>query len=408
MRSQCIVVVRWPQHSLTLIALLDSLPCTIVDAAAVQEFVNKMYFITCAIFFGVLVLLAGFYIQQLRTARRSTAGTSRQEVVVTSFIFVIFLSRCVWDFLAAFDSSSSLFRQGLWETTGKHVKLMNVETFFLLFIWEIIPTLMIIVYFRNIPATSDSYCVGLWACSPACVRTALQGWPCRFPDDYFQSADLSGSASPGPMGGGEDTSPETGESGAADEPPYHGMRDTDTTGSSSLLLPPGSFVPSNSAALSVQYAAAGSLQSAPGFGPGMQIGSLAKQSSGLGAGRQMASTGSLYGSPMWLNAQHPALAHLTPWHHAQHHAQQQHQQQQQQQQQQHSTSYTQLAGAGAHMYDEEDYRLEQYGAHPYTAQQQQLAAQQAQLAAAAAAQQQQQQQQGVPPRPSIHAQRSRQ
>lgn len=130
-----LVVTRWPRalpHSLHLRAWLWLM---VVDAAGVQEFVNKMYFITCAIFFGVLVLLAGFYIQQLRTARRSTAGTSRQEVVVTSFIFVIFLSRCVWDFLAAFDSSSSLFRQGLWETTGKHVKLMNVETFFLLFIW---------------------------------------------------------------------------------------------------------------------------------------------------------------------------------------------------------------------------------------------------------------------------------
>ena len=121
------------------------------DAANVREFVNKMYFMSCAVFFGVLVVLAAYYIHRLRTARRSTAGTSSQEVLVTSMIFVIFLSRCIWDLLAAFDATSSTFRQGLWETPTRHIKLMATETFCLLFVWEIIPTLMVIVYFRNIP-----------------------------------------------------------------------------------------------------------------------------------------------------------------------------------------------------------------------------------------------------------------
>jgi hypothetical protein len=104
------------------------------DAADVSEFVNKMYFLSCALFFGVLVVLAAFYIHKLRTARRSTAGTSKQEVAVTCIVFAIFLSRCIWDTLAAFDASSSLFRLGLCETPDSHVKLMATETFVLLFV----------------------------------------------------------------------------------------------------------------------------------------------------------------------------------------------------------------------------------------------------------------------------------
>lgn len=98
------------------------------EARNVKEFVYKMYFISSAVFFGVLVVLAAFYIHKLRTARGSTAGTSKQEVAVTSMIFLIFLSRCIWDLMAAFDSESTLFRHQIWETQNTHVKLMNAAT----------------------------------------------------------------------------------------------------------------------------------------------------------------------------------------------------------------------------------------------------------------------------------------
>jgi len=104
------------------------------DAAIVSDNVYKMYYLACALFFGVLVILAAFYIHKLRTARRSTAGTSRQEVAVTIVVFTIFLSRCIWDALAGFDEKDSLFRLSFCERTDTHVKLMAPETFVLLFV----------------------------------------------------------------------------------------------------------------------------------------------------------------------------------------------------------------------------------------------------------------------------------
>jgi len=410
------------------------------DAADVSELVDKMYYLSCALFFGVLVILAAFYIHKLRTARRNTAGTSPQEVAVTCIVFAIFLSRCVWDALAAFDSTSSLFRQGLCETPDSHVKLMATETFVLLFVWEIVPTLMVVGYFRNIPATSDSYCVGKWACvGPGRLRTCLEGWPFYLPAEYFEPSDMAGAGvlSPAGMGSDDDGMPDlgVGRHGSdvgplgrinAPAPPYMAMRDTDTTGSQSSFLPPGSFVRSTP------------VNHANMHRPGVM--------GAAGMQHLSVSHADLYGSPTWLNAQHPALVHLSPSPHVgaapPSSAQQQHPQSSYgQQQQQHPgyahsshVAYTQLAtasvngsGAGyaagpqgqgqgaAHLYatggaargfarydEEPDY---DYGAHPYTQQQQQQQQQQQALVAAAAGQQQQPQQQQQQ-RPPLHASRS--
>jgi hypothetical protein len=284
------------------------------DAHDVKEFVYKMYFISSAVFFGVLVILAAIYIRKLRAAPGSTAGTSKQEVILTSLIFLIFLSRCIWDVLAAFDSDSTVFRHQISESTNSHWKLMNLATFLSLFIWEVAPTLMVIVYFRNIPSTSDSHCVGAWTCfnQSECVRSCLGNWPCGFPPEYFEAIDLGGShpqsQSPGV---GDERSPTSGEP----EPSYTRM---DEDVGTSSALPPGSFVRSSSHMHSAYGRSYSSNNGGPPQQMGMQIGSLSANKGPVGslaggvhlgiAGHH--TNGDLYGSPTWLNPHHPALTQL--------------------------------------------------------------------------------------------------
>lgn len=177
-----------------------------------------MYFITSAVFFGVLVVLAAYYIYQLHqqqssqrinhmimmnhavaphmmnessmsqhtvnTNLSSLGGTTKREVLFSSLIFLIFLSRCVFDLLGAFDEQSGVFRHNIKQTNK--TKLLEGPTFGLLFLWEIVPTLMVIVYFRHIPVTADSFCIGAWACCPGCIQSCLFTWPFSFPASYFQ------------------------------------------------------------------------------------------------------------------------------------------------------------------------------------------------------------------------------
>lgn len=341
---------------------------TSTDAKNVQQFVDTMYFLCSAMFFGVLVVLAAFYIHKLRTSRGSTAGTSKQEVLVTSLIFLIFLSRCVWDVMAAFDPNSTIFRHQIRETATNHVKLMSPMTFFLVFLWEVVPTLMVIAYFRNIPNTSDSYCVGLWSCchEGSKGRRCLAGWPCFFPDDYFEPTADADAATPSASNtrtvSRNDLAPE-----------YAQMEDDESAGLGlSSALPPGNFVRSSSISHSQQYAtgsfsaygrnyATGSVNGPPGL------------ISTLAGGVHLGVGNDLYGSPTWLNPTHPALSHLTPAMSLPKH-------------QLYPTSHGHFAhsataaapqqqGPYAHTTyyeDEEESQYTQYAVHPYTQQQQQL------------------------------------
>lgn len=91
------------------------------------------YFISSAVFFGVLVVLAGYYIHQLHTLRgrasQARAGTSKREVAVTSLVFLIFLSRCIFDMLGAFDQEGGIFRHNIAEEKQTHTKLLEGEEY---------------------------------------------------------------------------------------------------------------------------------------------------------------------------------------------------------------------------------------------------------------------------------------
>jgi hypothetical protein len=281
--------------------------------------------------------------------------------------------------------------------------------------WEIVPTLMVVGYFRNIPATSDSMCVGRWSClsEGSTLRRWLEGWPFKFPPEYFEETDENGGViSPSGTGGGlsatrsaDDGMPDLVGGGfdrvsalPQNAPAYVAMRDTDTSGSHSSLLPPGSFVRSTPLSHSHQYAANAGLMGRSHMGAGLHPGVPVQPGHA-----------DLYGSPTWLNAQHPALVHLSPGIAPSHAgtataaAQLQQHLYQQQQQQQHSlphglssSQYAQLHhytsstsvnapniqhGVGVYSAGgmstgpyEDEHDTEQYGAHPYTQQQQAAAA----------------------------------
>ena len=57
-----------------------------------------------------------------------------------------------------------------------HVKLLEGSTFVLIFLWEIMPTLLVIAYFRNIPRSQSSLCP---AFLDECDWSGVCGWlPC--------------------------------------------------------------------------------------------------------------------------------------------------------------------------------------------------------------------------------------
>lgn len=261
----------------------------------VLEFVTKLYFLICAAFFGVLVLLAAYYIRSLWSSRQSTAGTSKQEVLVTSFIFLIFLSRCIWDVLAAIEYGSDTFTLQVSEDEATRIKFIDGLTFALLWIWEIIPTLSVIVYFRNIPYTADSHCIGQWRWLNewSGARKCLEGWPCNFPDEYFEGdeADESGQVPPPRSDSLADEDELDVSVSVSVNDPYRAMEDA-TSGESSLL-PPGAFI--RSAPPSHVMAFGGGSMYPYGMGGGYGTGSMAYGQNGV----------DVYGNAT--NWPHPAL-----------------------------------------------------------------------------------------------------
>lgn len=145
---------------------------------------GKIYYFTSSLFFGTLVVMAAYYVHQLHKTKNSTGNasslvhldptytsgtTSKREVLVTSLVFLIFASRCICDLMAAFGSD--MWRHHIIETVESHTKLLQGSTLALIFLWEIVPTLTIIIYFRRIPATGISLCGRLMR-SYACIRMA--------------------------------------------------------------------------------------------------------------------------------------------------------------------------------------------------------------------------------------------
>jgi hypothetical protein len=72
-----------------------------------------------------------------------------QVVVSTSLVFMIFFSRCVYDFLVAFVPKVSAFH--ISQVTDSASKTLPFPAFLLYILWEVVPTTLVLVYFRRIP-----------------------------------------------------------------------------------------------------------------------------------------------------------------------------------------------------------------------------------------------------------------
>jgi len=175
-----------------------------IQAAAV---LTKLYYVCSSLFFGTLSLMAVYYIRKLSKVRALQQGSSREELLVTSLAFMIFLTRCVFDFMASFDSMGQYFRHQIVENPLDHVKQMEGSTFFLVFLWEICPTLMVITYFHHIPPTQVPLfmtwkCLAASSSSSTPTTTALSSSNRTAPSSRRATPQRSNSASGAGSGGG--------------------------------------------------------------------------------------------------------------------------------------------------------------------------------------------------------------
>ena len=123
--------------------------------SASLEWYHQSYFILSASFFLTLFLVALYYFNLLhRHTPHISSLLSSHHLSLSTVIFLLLLSRCIFDGGAALDSSAILFRRQLYETNAG--VLIELPTFLLLVLWEIVPTALVIVFFRDTPQLSSS------------------------------------------------------------------------------------------------------------------------------------------------------------------------------------------------------------------------------------------------------------
>ena len=135
-----VLVIQQPNHS-------DD-----AETSALLEAVHQGYFILSALFFLALTVIAAYYFH--RIYRHTPVSPSvASHLTLSSLIFALLLSRGIFDAGAALDSSAVLFRRQLYESRAG--VLIELPTFVLLCVWEVLPTLLVILYFRDVPTVSS-------------------------------------------------------------------------------------------------------------------------------------------------------------------------------------------------------------------------------------------------------------
>eukprot|EP00943_MAST-04B_sp_MAST-4B-sp1_P009565 g9565.t1 len=83
-------------------------------------------------------------------------------VGLTFLVFIVFLTRCIYGFLQACGghaiSDPVGARREQWKTLPQAV---DVATFVLLILWELLPTFALVILFRRIPKTTNNLCT-IW------------------------------------------------------------------------------------------------------------------------------------------------------------------------------------------------------------------------------------------------------
>lgn len=155
---------QWESRRLpfTLIFATTNLAYLVVTIVAVSlvategtqgDWENKMWNIVSAIGFFMLVFVLAYY--GLRVASLMREGKAQisfqpkkssnvQVVSVTAVIFLLFTTRAIFNVLSAVDTIGFTVESGL--------ELNDLGMFALFFVWEIVPTSLVIILFWRIPS----------------------------------------------------------------------------------------------------------------------------------------------------------------------------------------------------------------------------------------------------------------
>jgi len=149
---------RWENLSIYIYTLINVLFFVIM---IVFLSVNSIpgYVLNCCVgtMFLVLVLVLAYYGCRVANLLRSAnllaplfpKGDSPASIIgVTMIIFLIYVSRCTYDFLSAFDSSFGLVLQNQCDYGKKNILFCMV-----FLVWEITPTFLVLLLFWRIPKT---------------------------------------------------------------------------------------------------------------------------------------------------------------------------------------------------------------------------------------------------------------
>jgi hypothetical protein len=111
------------------------------------RFLDRMHYFTSGFYFAILLSLAVFYIYQLFAISHSSFAVraSGQLKFCTFLIFLIFLSRCLFDFAAAFGLFTLHICKSSCATAGL-IKEVDPLPFAVLLLWELCPVLIVLVY----------------------------------------------------------------------------------------------------------------------------------------------------------------------------------------------------------------------------------------------------------------------
>ena len=97
------------------------------------------------------------YIHKLNSSPNRTTHVTSFISASTGIVFVVFLSRSVFDFLSASGYYSIHLCHDSCQSAGQ-LKPIDVLPFAALILWELVPTSLVLIYFRHIPYTRLHRC----------------------------------------------------------------------------------------------------------------------------------------------------------------------------------------------------------------------------------------------------------
>lgn len=122
---------------------------------------QMVYLLICVVNFTILCVVGALFMYGLYSIEKPSEEQNlfMTDVVVLSWSFLILLSRSLFDFASAFATTdSNVFCHFIEESAETGQKGIGASTFTLIMIWEILPSLGIIYYFKQISYHHHSRC----------------------------------------------------------------------------------------------------------------------------------------------------------------------------------------------------------------------------------------------------------